>query len=149
MASHLMSLDRVDLHALPSLISIPVCTWWQPLIDPFSSALTATYLTKTIVIFALVWTISKIVYNLYFHPLSSYPGPFLGRAFNAYISILELRGTQHTEVRKWHDTYGEVVRIAPNTLSYNSSQAWEEICGWPPLPHSFSPVGDDIDGHNV
>ncbi|GAM37130.1 benzoate 4-monooxygenase cytochrome P450 [Talaromyces pinophilus] len=86
-------------------------------------------MTKTIVIFALVWTISNIVYNLYFHPLSSYPGPFLGRAFNVYISILEMRGTQHTEVKKWHDTYGEVVRIAPNTLSYNSGQAWEEICG--------------------
>jgi hypothetical protein len=105
-------------------------------------------MTKTIVIFALVWTISNIVYNLYFHPLSSYPGPFLGRAFNVYISILEMRGTQHTEVKKWHDTYGEVVRIAPNTLSYNSGQAWEEICGKPP-PLFFGELEYDIDSNNV
>lgn len=93
--------------------------------------LTEIYVKKAIVALALVWTASKIIYNLYFHPLRSYPGPFLGRAFGVYLSILELRGTQHNKIKEWHDTYGEVVRIAPNSLSYNSSQAWEEICGWP------------------
>ncbi|EED16074.1 cytochrome P450 monooxygenase, putative [Talaromyces stipitatus ATCC 10500] len=106
MASYLMPLDRIDHYPLSSLISIP-----------------------SVIALALAWTISKVVYNLYFHPLHSYPGPFLGRAFSIYISILELSGTQHNKVKEWHDTYGEVVRIAPNSLSYNSSQAWEEICG--------------------
>lgn len=32
--------------------------------------------------------------------------------------------------KHWHDRYGEVVRIAPDGLSYNSSDAWEDIHGW-------------------
>lgn len=101
------------------------------------TTLTARCLTKAVIIFVLLWIFSKVVYNRYFHPLRSYPGPFLGSAFDFYTSYLELSGSQHIKIKKWHDTYGDVVRIGPNRLSYNSSQAWEEICGWPTPSPSF------------
>ena len=80
----------------------------------------------------LAWPIGKIIYNLYLHPLSDYPGPFLARATSLYSTFFDFRGDLHTKSKEWHDTYGDVVRTAPNSLSYNSAQAWEEICGVSP-----------------
>ncbi|EED21160.1 cytochrome P450, putative [Talaromyces stipitatus ATCC 10500] len=74
-------------------------------------------------------TAARIIYNLYFHPLHSYPGPLLGRATILYPILCELRGSLHLKVKEWHDEYGEVVRVAPNQLLYNSGRAWEKICG--------------------
>lgn len=34
------------------------------------------------------------------------------------------------KIKELHDQYGDAVRIAPNFLSYNSSVAWEDICGF-------------------
>lgn len=73
--------------------------------------------------------ISKVIYNVYLHPLRSYPGPFLGSVLSFYACYLELSGPQHLKMKEFHDTYGEVVRIGPNKLSFNSSQAWQDICG--------------------
>lgn len=72
---------------------------------------------------------SKIFYNLYFHPLRSYPGPLLCRATEYYAIFWELQGSSHLKINEWHNKYGEVFRIAPNHLSYNSGRAWEKICG--------------------
>lgn len=156
MASHLMSLERIESPALSPLISIPVCTLTQPCIREVFSILTAE--SKGIVVLVLGWVISKVVYNVYFHPLHSYPGPFLASAFKLYLSYLEMNGTQHIKIKQWHDTYGEVVRIGPNSLSYNSGQAWEDICGEsspqpaPPPKYLFLPLWRkkcNIDGCNI
>jgi len=32
-------------------------------------------------------------------------------------------------MKKLHDRYGNVVRIAPDVLSFNTAQAWKDICG--------------------
>ncbi|PYH43708.1 cytochrome P450 [Aspergillus saccharolyticus JOP 1030-1] len=71
---------------------------------------------------------ARVTYNLYFHPLRSYPGPILARATRLYLVFLEIEGKLHLRMKDWHDQYGEVVRIAPDSLSYNSSQAWNDIC---------------------
>ncbi|KKA20160.1 Cytochrome P450 [Rasamsonia emersonii CBS 393.64] len=74
-------------------------------------------------------TIGKLLYNLYLHPLRSYPGPFLARATRLYHIYWDLKGVSHLKIKELHDQYGEVVRIAPNELSYNTSQAWRDIYG--------------------
>lgn len=74
-------------------------------------------------------TIGKLLYNLYLHPLRSYPGPFLARATRLYHIYYDLKGVSHLKIKELHDQYGEVVRIAPNELSYNTSQAWKDIYG--------------------
>lgn len=43
--------------------------------------------------------------------------------------LWDIRGKQHLVVKRLHDQYGSVVRIAPNALVYNSAAAWKDIYG--------------------
>ncbi|KAH6608323.1 hypothetical protein Trco_001669 [Trichoderma cornu-damae] len=77
-----------------------------------------------------IFTIVKTVYNVYFHPLRSYPGPWLGRATRLHYVYHQLAGELPYKTKEWHDMYGQVVRIAPDELSYNSSAAYRDIHSW-------------------
>lgn len=72
-----------------------------------------------------VWTI----YTLYFHPLSRYPGPKLAAVTPLVHLLWDVRGKQHSIIKKLHDEYGDVVRIAPNSLVYRAAPAWRDIYG--------------------
>jgi len=77
----------------------------------------------------LAFWLGNVLYNIYLHPLCSYPGPWYTRAsvlpFAYWLATGEL-----TNVARWiHDQYGDSVRIAPNKLSFIQSQAWQEIHG--------------------
>lgn len=74
--------------------------------------------------------LSHLLYNLYLHPLSSYPGPFLARLTNIHRFILFFRGNHHKTETALHKTYGPVVRVAPNWLSFSSLDAFEAIYGF-------------------
>ncbi|KAK1751504.1 cytochrome P450 [Echria macrotheca] len=87
------------------------------------------YLAAACVGLLLLSLIILTAYNIFLHPLSAYPGPIHYRASNIPWLIQEWRGNT---VHKWadlHDRYGEVVRIAPNQLSYISVGAWRDIYG--------------------
>jgi hypothetical protein len=71
----------------------------------------------------------KTFYNLYLHPLRAYPGPFLSRATRLHYVFHQLKGDLPYRTKELHDYYGEVVRIAPDELSYNTSQAYQEALG--------------------
>jgi cytochrome P450 len=71
--------------------------------------------------------VSKAIYNIYFHPLSSYPGPKLWTLTRLPFVISLARGDLHLRLKSFHDQYGRVVRIAPNELSYIDGAAWEDI----------------------
>lgn len=71
-----------------------------------------------------------IVYNLYFHPLHKFPGPLLARASNVCFSYWFHGGRQPYKILDLHLKYGPVVRIAPNDLSFNSAQSWQDIYGF-------------------
>lgn len=74
----------------------------------------------------------QMIYNLWFHPLSSYPGPLLARCSRLwYISAL-LQGRLPFEVHRAHQKYGDVVRIAPDELACINPEAWKEIYGHRP-----------------
>ncbi|KAJ6092466.1 hypothetical protein N7467_004435, partial [Penicillium canescens] len=77
----------------------------------------------------LFWT-AKSIYNLFFHPLASYPGPWLSRTSRLHYVYHQLNGTLPYKTLDWHDKYGEVVRVAPDELSYNSARAYQEIHSW-------------------
>ena len=72
----------------------------------------------------------KMVYNIYFHPLTSYPGPLHLVASDIPLAVLSLLGTSQYQLKAAHDKYGEIVRIAPGTLSYIKPQAWNDIYGY-------------------
>lgn len=77
-----------------------------------------------------VYVVGLALYRLYIHPLSKLPGPRL-RAISSLPSIYSLlRGRLGLENKQLHDTYGPVVRVSPNELSFNSAQAWDDIYGF-------------------
>jgi len=77
----------------------------------------------------IISLILKAIYNIYFHPLRSFPGPksFAATRLSHVRSLLS--GQLSFTVQDLHDEYGEIVRIAPDELSFNSPQAWRDIYG--------------------
>ncbi|KAI0024057.1 cytochrome P450 [Xylariomycetidae sp. FL0641] len=78
---------------------------------------------------SLLYLVSRLIYNIFFHPLSSYHGPWLRAASRLPYSISLFRGDVTHRVARLHEEYGQVVRIAPDTLSYTCSQAWQDVYG--------------------
>ncbi|KAJ5583602.1 hypothetical protein N7535_002222 [Penicillium sp. DV-2018c] len=76
-------------------------------------------------IYIVGWT----VYTLFFHPLSRYPGPKLAAITPLVHLLWDIRGEQHSTIKRLHDKYGDVVRIAPNALTYRAASAWKDIYG--------------------
>lgn len=74
----------------------------------------------------LLW---RCVYNLYFHPLAKYPGPFLCKISPIYAILGLHRGRWPFDVKKLHDEYGPIVRLMPTELSFTDPQAWKDIYG--------------------
>ena len=72
------------------------------------------------------------MYNIWFHPLSAYPGPRLAAATRLYYFYHVFLGQWPFHARELHEQYGDVVRVAPNELSYATSEAWNEIYGFRP-----------------
>lgn len=78
------------------------------------------------------YAVLHTIYNLFFHPLRSFPGPFLFRASRLPFLYATLRGTLATDVLALYERYGPVVRLAPNELAFSSAQAWKDIYGHRP-----------------
>ncbi|OBS16909.1 hypothetical protein FPOA_12545 [Fusarium poae] len=68
-----------------------------------------------------------ILYQLYLHPLSSYPGPPLAALTNLWktyhLSALRLPYT----LAHLHEKYGDVVRVGPNDVSFRTPDAVNTI----------------------
>ncbi|KAI0812689.1 cytochrome P450 [Irpex lacteus] len=86
-------------------------------------------LTVLFACWALIITLT-LAYRLSpFHPLASFPGPALAKASKLYHVFFVLRGDAHMVIRRWHDRYGDVVRIGPNELSFKRADAVYPILG--------------------
>lgn len=60
-------------------------------------------------------------------PLTSLPGPTLGRLTSWQLKYYELRGKRTEYVHKLHRKYGNAVQIAPNEAVFSSLEAMKEI----------------------
>jgi len=69
------------------------------------------------------------LYNLFFHPLRSYPGPVLHRVSRLPYCYYNLQGTYPFQILRLHRRYGPVVRIAPDELAFADPAAWKDIMG--------------------
>ncbi|KAI0391131.1 isotrichodermin C-15 hydroxylase [Xylariaceae sp. FL0594] len=76
---------------------------------------------------ALFYVLFQAVYNVFFHPLRSYRGPWLWAASRLPYSFAIFRGNATHKIKEFHDRYGQVVRFTPDTLSYTCGQAWSDI----------------------
>ncbi|KAF7195683.1 Cytochrome P450 monooxygenase [Pseudocercospora fuligena] len=85
------------------------------------------------VIVAAIGTLCSFLYRvahlLFYHPLRSYPGPKLWAISRVPWHYYNIRGDLARKILDLHETYGPTVRIAPDELSYTSSQAWRKIYG--------------------
>jgi hypothetical protein len=75
----------------------------------------------------LLYLTAAAIYNLFFHPLSSYPGPLLWRMSSIPWCYHQIKGDRTHIQAQFHLKYGDVVRIRPDELSYTSVQAWDDI----------------------
>lgn len=92
-------------------------------------------LALSCLVFYLSWT---CIYNLYFHPLRRYPGPLLARCTRLWYVWYFVRGRYHLATQRAHETYGDVVRVAPDELSYTAAPAWKVIYGQRPGKEEMS-----------
>ncbi|KAI3394417.1 hypothetical protein diail_2829 [Diaporthe ilicicola] len=73
--------------------------------------------------------IAEALYNIFFHPLRTFPGPLTWRAFRLPFVIKAIQGRLAFEMLSVHERYGPVVRIAPNELAFAHPSAWRDIMG--------------------
>ncbi|KAJ9606301.1 hypothetical protein H2200_009262 [Cladophialophora chaetospira] len=71
----------------------------------------------------------RLLYKNFKDPLRSIPGPLLGRLTGLWITLIEFSGNRSTTVHELHKKYGPVVRLAPNQLSFATTQALKDIYG--------------------
>ncbi|KAH6535231.1 hypothetical protein HBI81_072700 [Parastagonospora nodorum] len=92
--------------------------------------------------------ITKVFYNIFVHPLRSYPGPWLARATIIESQRHNLNGYSHLWLQSLHEKYGPVVRFAPSMLSYIDPTSWKDIYGHKATAFQKAPefYGKDIFG---
>ncbi|KAJ5261202.1 hypothetical protein N7478_011797 [Penicillium angulare] len=79
------------------------------------------------IVFLLGLTALSTLFNLYFHPLRKFPGPFFARSSNLWGRYQNMHGQKSHSIHASHRVYGPVVRIAPNTLSFSRPAAVRDI----------------------
>ncbi len=65
--------------------------------------------------------------NLYFHPLSKFPGPKTWTMSRLSYVVSLLGGGLLDDMTSIHEQYGDIVRMAPDELSFATKDAWQEI----------------------
>src|SRR5690606_39401913 len=83
-----------------------------------SPLLSFASLLRTVLLHAFTLFLGYItfdcIYNLLFHPLRAFPGPFMARASNLYSFFYSLSGHQEEAEYALHILYGPLVRCRPN-----------------------------------
>ncbi|KAI4718632.1 cytochrome P450 [Aureobasidium sp. EXF-10727] len=88
-----------------------------------------TWLMAVSLFTVILWAAYRLLHNAFFHPLRQYPGPFLARLTGLPFIYQSIRGHGVSWIVRLHAHYGEVVRVAPNELSYSGAGAIKEIYG--------------------
>ncbi|TPX12372.1 uncharacterized protein E0L32_007019 [Thyridium curvatum] len=67
------------------------------------------------------------LYNYFFHPLRSIPGPPLARISRLWSRIGNFHGRKSERIHEAHVKYGPVVRVGPNEISFADPAAVQDI----------------------
>lgn len=68
-----------------------------------------------------------ITYRLFFHPLSSIPGPRLAGVSNVWYANEAKNGRMAILGKNLHRNYGPVIRVGPDEVWFNSKSAFKTI----------------------
>ncbi|KAF4461115.1 Cytochrome P450 [Fusarium albosuccineum] len=79
---------------------------------------------------------SKVLWELFWSPLSVFPGPFAAKFTDVWRALAVVLGQVDNTNRKWHRKYGSAVRVGPNAVLlndpgliktiYSTKQPWEK-----------------------
>ncbi|KAI9467344.1 putative cytochrome P450 [Lactarius psammicola] len=77
----------------------------------------------------LCYGLLRVTYNLFFHPLSRFPGPRGAACTRWWLAYMEIvRHVSLSDLRaELHRKYGDVVRISPNELHFSHPGAYNDI----------------------
>lgn len=89
------------------------------LIPHFAMLLTTIFLISILIF----W----LIYRLLFSPISTVPGPWYTKLSGLFVVYHDFNGTKRLWIHGLHLKYGEVVRLAPDEVSFASPRAIKEI----------------------
>lgn len=78
-------------------------------------------------IFITLTVLTIVIYRLYFHPLSKFPGPLLAKLTSLWIYKEAYRGTESSTLAALHAKYGPIICIAPNELDIADGNVLDSI----------------------
>ncbi|KAF2655026.1 cytochrome P450 [Lophiostoma macrostomum CBS 122681] len=84
---------------------------------------------KVVIVVPSLYLLIRAVYRIFLHPLRAFPGPKLRAISHIPHAIAGTKGRAAFDVRDLHARYGEVVRIAPDLLSFMTPSFWQDIHG--------------------
>ncbi|KAH7016402.1 cytochrome P450 ClCP1 [Microdochium trichocladiopsis] len=89
-----------------------------------------------------VYVAASVIYNIWLHPLSRFPGPLYMRATRFGYIFHSTRGTLPFDMLGLHEKYGDIVRIGPNELAFSTVSSWQDIQGHRTKGQSDFPKSD-------
>lgn len=86
-------------------------------------------LVQSVLLGALIISISTIFYRLWFHPLAGVPGPRLAAITNWWAYYYELRGVLPEKVKALQKSHGwpAVIRVGPNRVVIHDPRKYDVI----------------------
>ncbi|KAF9894168.1 hypothetical protein FE257_009141 [Aspergillus nanangensis] len=115
----------MNLEVLPMLLSVSPAT-----------------VTVAVGALVLVYWLATYAYLYLLHPLARYPGPPLAAVSELWYASAWTSGLWNEKIQEAHRRYGDVVRIAPNELSFATAQAFRDIYGVPSKTRKLFPKSD-------
>ncbi|PLB47126.1 cytochrome P450 [Aspergillus steynii IBT 23096] len=94
-------------------------------------SLSPAALAVGLAILGSAYWLATYAYLYWFHPLSKYPGPPLAAVSELWYASAWTSGFWNRKIEQAHRQYGDIVRIAPNELSFATAQAFRDIYGAP------------------
>ena len=88
----------------------------------------------------LAYGVALVIYPLFFHPLSKFPGPKIAAStlwYEHYYDVL-LEGKWVWKIKEMHEMYGPIVRINPHELHIKDPEFYQEI---------YAPIGGGKNGN--
>ena len=85
-------------------------------------------LSGTLTMIVIFYSIYRFIYNLYFHPLAKFPGPWLATTTKLPIAYYTWHGQASQWIHALHEYYdSDVIRFSPSELNFIAPEAWNDI----------------------
>ncbi|KAK4187692.1 cytochrome P450 monooxygenase [Podospora australis] len=106
----------------------------------------------TAVTLVAVTLLFNTLYNLYLHPLRNLPGPRLWASSHIPYTYHWMNGRMGYVLRDLHEEFGDVIRVAPNRVSFTHPDAWRDVRGHRKpgqLENGKDPIFYAMSQHNI